>query len=239
MKLHFKDDLYDAQLLRAVGHATYRGAEIGECPATVDRVKELDADGWYDAWMKTADRIRAIADESLAAARTVSARREGRRPKASSRDPRRWIRQHHGGVVLLQRGEPERIQARPPAQDLEVGARLSQQGVGDAPRAAGPRRSDRRGLFRAHAVLHARGLHRTHCLPHPRLRRRGRRRRRVRQDHVRPARRPKTYLRFLGSDGAGAHCERGGRALFHEKVFAWLAGLGGALAGAAAPISAA
>src|SRR5580698_7147017 len=74
VRLHFKDDLYDAQLLRAVGHATYRGAEIGECLATVEPVKEQDADGWYDAWMKTAARVHALADESLAAGRAVSAR---------------------------------------------------------------------------------------------------------------------------------------------------------------------
>jgi hypothetical protein len=41
---------------------------------------------------------------------------------------------------------------------------------------------------------------------------------------------PKAYLRFLGSEGAGEHCEMGGRALFHQKIFAWLEGLGGALA---------
>jgi len=74
VRLHFKDDLYDAQLLRAVGHATYRGAEIGECLATVAPVKEQDADGWYDAWMKTAARVHALADESLAAGRALSAR---------------------------------------------------------------------------------------------------------------------------------------------------------------------
>ena len=30
MRLHFKDDLYDAQLLRAVGHPTYQGSEQSE-----------------------------------------------------------------------------------------------------------------------------------------------------------------------------------------------------------------
>ena len=74
MRLHFKDELYDAQLLRAVGHASYQGAELGECLATVAAVRELDADGWYDAWMKTARRVHALADESLAAGQTVSAR---------------------------------------------------------------------------------------------------------------------------------------------------------------------
>lgn len=74
MKLHFKDELYDAQLLRAVGHATHHGAELGECLATVATVRELDADGWYDAWMKTARRVQGLADESLAAGQTVSAR---------------------------------------------------------------------------------------------------------------------------------------------------------------------
>jgi pimeloyl-ACP methyl ester carboxylesterase len=74
MRLHFKDELYDGQLLRAVGHATYHGAELGECLATVAAVRELDADGWYDAWMKSARRVHALADESLAAGQSISAR---------------------------------------------------------------------------------------------------------------------------------------------------------------------
>jgi hypothetical protein len=39
MRLHFKDELYDAQLLRAVSHAGHQGAEIGECLATVATVR--------------------------------------------------------------------------------------------------------------------------------------------------------------------------------------------------------
>jgi alpha-beta hydrolase superfamily lysophospholipase len=74
MRLHFEDDLYDAQLLRAVGHGSYHGAEVGECLATVERVRELDADGWYQAWAATAARVRALGDESLAAGRIASAR---------------------------------------------------------------------------------------------------------------------------------------------------------------------
>lgn len=36
---------------------------------------------------------------------------------------------------------------------------------------------------------------------------------------------PKTHVRFASSEGAGAHCVSGNRALFHARVFSWLGSL--------------
>jgi hypothetical protein len=33
---------------------------------------------------------------------------------------------------------------------------------------------------------------------------------------------PTTLLKFLGSEGAGNHCEMGNRALFNQRTFDWL-----------------
>lgn len=70
----FKDDLFDAQWLRAAGHAVYGGADINECFAAARTIREGDAKSWFDAWNAHAKRLRALGDTSLAAGRHVSAR---------------------------------------------------------------------------------------------------------------------------------------------------------------------
>lgn len=40
--IRFRDELYDAQLLRAIGHAPYGGAAIGECLAAAERIETPD-----------------------------------------------------------------------------------------------------------------------------------------------------------------------------------------------------
>jgi pimeloyl-ACP methyl ester carboxylesterase len=74
MKVHFKDELFDAQLLRALSHAYYGGADIGECLTTAQRIRETDAESWYGEWLDTADRIEAAGDACLAKGHRVSAR---------------------------------------------------------------------------------------------------------------------------------------------------------------------
>jgi alpha-beta hydrolase superfamily lysophospholipase len=71
--IRFRDELYDAQLLRALGHAPYRGAAIGECLAAAAQVKERDRTSWHDAWRATADRTLAEAEASASRDRRVSA----------------------------------------------------------------------------------------------------------------------------------------------------------------------
>ena len=61
LRLFFDDQDFDGQLLRALSYAAYGGADIGECFETAGRIKEGDRSSWYEAWTKTADRIKADA----------------------------------------------------------------------------------------------------------------------------------------------------------------------------------
>jgi dienelactone hydrolase len=75
VKLFFDDEDFDGQLLRAVSYTAYEGADIGECFETTSRIKEGDRSSWYEAWIKTADRMKADAEESLKGGHKSSARR--------------------------------------------------------------------------------------------------------------------------------------------------------------------
>jgi dienelactone hydrolase len=71
--LFFDDQDFDGQLLRALSYAAYGGADVGECFETASRIKEGDRSSWYEAWTKTADRMKADAEESLRGGHTNSA----------------------------------------------------------------------------------------------------------------------------------------------------------------------
>jgi len=73
-KLVFQDTAFSFQLLRAIGHTYYGGADIGECLSTARRIEEGNFESWYEEWLKTADRICEIADNCLDDEHTVSAR---------------------------------------------------------------------------------------------------------------------------------------------------------------------
>jgi hypothetical protein len=69
-----QDELFEAQLLRAMGYAPYGGADVGECLATAGRISGTDLDAWHDAWSARAVRVYGEAEASLAAGRQASAR---------------------------------------------------------------------------------------------------------------------------------------------------------------------
>ncbi len=73
MRLFFRDELFDAQLLRTVGHAVYGGADLAECLTTARRIRDRDLQGWFTAWIELADRVRGDADRSLQQGHRVSA----------------------------------------------------------------------------------------------------------------------------------------------------------------------
>jgi alpha-beta hydrolase superfamily lysophospholipase len=75
MKLFFGNLDFDGQLLRAISYTAYGGADIGECFETAARIEEGNRDSWYEAWTKTADRLRNDAEESLDGGHKHSARR--------------------------------------------------------------------------------------------------------------------------------------------------------------------
>src|SRR5580704_17614381 len=69
-----KDELFEAQLLRAIGYAPYGGAEAGECLAAAGQISGTDLASWHDAWKATAARLYQQAEASAAAGQAVSAR---------------------------------------------------------------------------------------------------------------------------------------------------------------------
>lgn len=73
MALPFKDPFLRAQWLRAAGHAYAGGADLGECFAAAETIRERDPESWRDGWMRVADRVAQAGDASLRAGHTVSA----------------------------------------------------------------------------------------------------------------------------------------------------------------------
>ena len=69
----FKDALFEAQWLRAVGHCGSGGADVGECLAVANKIKEPDAESWFEAWNSMAQRILVEAEESTSGGHDVSA----------------------------------------------------------------------------------------------------------------------------------------------------------------------
>jgi pimeloyl-ACP methyl ester carboxylesterase len=74
MGILLKDELFDAQALRALGYAVYGAADIGECTSTTQRITRVDKQLWIDEWTATANRVRELADASLAARDVAGAR---------------------------------------------------------------------------------------------------------------------------------------------------------------------
>jgi hypothetical protein len=73
VSLPFKDELFQAQWLRTAGHAHAGGADLGECLAAADAIREADLESWRDVWMDQADRLAAEGESCLKAGRLVSA----------------------------------------------------------------------------------------------------------------------------------------------------------------------
>jgi hypothetical protein len=69
-----KDELFEAQLLRAMGYAPYGAADAGECLAVAGQISGPSLDSWHDAWMAMAARLCGQAEVSAAAGRAASAR---------------------------------------------------------------------------------------------------------------------------------------------------------------------
>ena len=67
--------MWEAFGTRALMHASYGGADFGECRATIDRIGEaLCVDVWHREWSALADRLGEEGDASAAEGHVVSAR---------------------------------------------------------------------------------------------------------------------------------------------------------------------
>ncbi len=74
MKIVFKNPLFDGQLLRALSHVYYGGADVGECLAVAARITDGDAESWYREWSAIGERLYVVGERSRAAGNRVSAR---------------------------------------------------------------------------------------------------------------------------------------------------------------------
>ena len=70
----FKDELFEAQWLRAAGHASYDAAEIGECLEIARQIGGADPERWFAAWSGFASRLFKAAELSEQAGHSASAR---------------------------------------------------------------------------------------------------------------------------------------------------------------------
>lgn len=73
MQVKFEDPQFSFQLLRTLGSAASRQADVGECLAVADRIASGDFDSWEREWSRAARRIEATADACLAKGHEVSA----------------------------------------------------------------------------------------------------------------------------------------------------------------------
>lgn len=72
--LPFEDETYMFQFIRTLGAAYNGGADLLECLETGARIKEGDGESWYREWLETADRLKGIGDQAMAAGHVVSAK---------------------------------------------------------------------------------------------------------------------------------------------------------------------
>jgi pimeloyl-ACP methyl ester carboxylesterase len=67
------DWLMDERFVFYLGHAWYKMADIAECFDTCSRITAEDIPSWRREWFRTADRVRAMGDASLAGGHEISA----------------------------------------------------------------------------------------------------------------------------------------------------------------------
>lgn len=74
MRVYFRHPTFAFEFLRVLGESVYGGADINECYLTASRIKEGDYESWHQEWKRTAQRLRAIAEDCRDRGHGVSAR---------------------------------------------------------------------------------------------------------------------------------------------------------------------
>jgi pimeloyl-ACP methyl ester carboxylesterase len=75
MHTFFKSPFFNFEYLRLLAMAPYEGAEIGESLEAAAKIRDLDPESWFSAFMAAGDKAEAIAKEAEKAGDRVSARR--------------------------------------------------------------------------------------------------------------------------------------------------------------------
>jgi len=73
-KLYFDDVFADILLVHTLNHATFKGAEIGECLAAASKVVEGNAESWQRAWQEQGEKAERAARQADGRGHGVSAR---------------------------------------------------------------------------------------------------------------------------------------------------------------------
>ena len=73
-KFYFDDVFADIMLMHTFNHATFKGAEIGECLAAASNVVEGDAESWRRAWQEQGEKAEKAARQADDRGHGVSAR---------------------------------------------------------------------------------------------------------------------------------------------------------------------
>jgi hypothetical protein len=62
----FKDDAFEFMMNIALGATHHRGVDIGESLSAAASMEDGDYEGWYHAWLTTAERVHGFAQRSAA-----------------------------------------------------------------------------------------------------------------------------------------------------------------------------
>ena len=73
MRPFFKDETFNFQTEVTLGATYHQAADVGEVLATVERIRNGQAQSWVDEWSATADRLAGEATASAEAGRSHSA----------------------------------------------------------------------------------------------------------------------------------------------------------------------
>ena len=73
-KFYFDDVFADIMLMHTLNHATFQGAEIGECLAAASKVAEGNAESWRRAWQEQGEKAERAGREADDRGHGVSAR---------------------------------------------------------------------------------------------------------------------------------------------------------------------
>lgn len=61
---YFHDPMFQAQFVRAMGHSSARGADIGECLSVASQIIDGDRESWFNNWFEKAQELEEMAQTS-------------------------------------------------------------------------------------------------------------------------------------------------------------------------------
>jgi len=205
MKVCFADELFDAQLLRALNGVYYGGADVGECFAAAQRIAEGSPESWHQEWLRTAERIDAGGEASLAGGHVVSAREAFLRASNYYRTAYIFLIGTPVDPRLVQAFDKQTDAFRkaaalfsPPFEPIAipyVGVLQRYTLMGFAEQISCPTLV----CFADHDEIAAYAKQLFDALKCP-----------------------KQFMTFTRAEGAGEHCESGNRSLLHQRAFDWL-----------------